>query len=348
MSDLRETVSIDVEVAGKAGASKELEVQDASTTSGPAEHPKPRKRGRPRKDYLNEIGAIYGDEKILHVYKSPKNSKNGPIVKAQCIKWDPINKRTCGAITKPRLRDLRSGHTKACTRCLRAEVYKKNCKTVLAQLSNAMIADIWEAAPFGGKKNREAVAKKFQLPIVGVIDFAAREYEEHLNSLVKNEFGVQLLRQAELHEGGVEGAAKANGLSVKAARYIIGAVKRNTKSRREALEDIASYAEWAVTKVKERETGFGSGLWRNEFTPDELRKSKGKVVGQYASLYYDCIAAQEAGLPADQAKHIQAFLDLAGFTFDERTDRKEAKLRQIRREEEREGSRAELMEKLAA
>ena len=348
MSDLRETASIDVEVAGKAGASKGLEVQNSLTTSCLAERPKPRKRGRPRKDYSNEIGAIYGDEKILHVYKSPKNSKNGPIVKAQCIKWDPIKKRMCGAITKPRLRDLRSGHTKACTRCLRSEVYKENCITVLAQLSKAAIADIWEAAPFGGMKDREAVAKKFRLPIVGVIDFAAREYEKRLDSLVENEFGVQLLRQAELHEGGVEGAAKANGLSVKAARYIIGAVKRKTQSRREELADIACYAEWVVSKVKERETGFGSELWRNEFTRDELRQSKGKVVGQYASLYYDCVAVQEANLPADEARHCKDFLDLATFTFGERTDRKEAKLRQIRREEEREGSRAELMEKLAA
>ncbi len=227
-------------------------------------------------------------------------------------------------------------------------MYKKNCMAVLAQLSKATIADIWEAAPFGGKKNREAVAKKFQLPIVGVIDFADREYEEHLDSLVENEFGVQLLQQAELHEGGVEGAAKSNGLSVKAARYIIGAVKRKTKRRREDLVNIAIHAEWVVSKVKERETGFGSGLRRNEFTPNELRKSKGRVVGQYASLYYDCIAAQAADLPADEAKHCKDFLDLATLTFGNRTDRKEAKLREIRREEERERSRAELMMELAA
>ncbi len=69
MSNLRKTVSINVEVADKASASTELGVEDTSTTPGLAEHHKPRKRGRPRKDYSYEIGAIYGDEKILESAK---------------------------------------------------------------------------------------------------------------------------------------------------------------------------------------------------------------------------------------------------------------------------------------
>jgi len=212
---------------------------------------------------------------------------------------------------------------------LRAEVYSQLSEAGVAKLSETEIARIW-AARFGGK-NREAVAKEFDLPL-GVIDFAFRNYQRQLESLISSESGIQLAQQAGLRGVGIAGVAKAKGLSFEAARYVIGAVKNKAKHRREKLADIAIYAEWVVSRVKGREAGFGSEFRRNEFTPDELLKSKGKVVGQYAPLYDDCVVAQSADLPADEAKHVTEFLDLVRYTFDQRTQRRESHLHQVQRE----------------
>jgi len=288
---------------------------------------KPRKVGRPRKNYDDEIGAKYHYLRILLVYKRGRSKRAGPKVKARCL--------LCKRTTTPRLRDVRSGHTKACPKCYRSKVFKRNCQRVVDErLSDAQLSDIWVGHFLG--RSREDLGRDFRWPWA-IIDFAIRKYQTWIDALIESEAGVELLQAIRSRGEETDLIAIEYNLPIEAVRYVAKAVQNKQRSLALKEQRTDEDAEWVVQRIETRSRNWNEGHYPREFTPEELRlKKDGSVRGRYSDLYSDCIAS--LAISGDEGRRTphERFIELAEMTFTNRTKRqKTVAIRKLKEEQDK-------------
>jgi hypothetical protein len=293
-----------------------------------------RGRGRPRKDYSSEVGKVYFNLKILSVIDGP-TAKDGVMVQAQCL--------ACPKMSVLRLRDARRGHSKTC-RCGQVAQYKKYCDRKASACNPGKVATIWTMRR---ESSREQVIERLRME-PGVVDACIRRYQKELEILAEGKEGQKLYRMAQRPGVGYDGAAKAFGLGLTAARYVID--RFQTNARKQAMETrkriewalkVASRAARVQEDIETREPNwpppfksrafgregekyhvpYARRIRKNEFSSKEFRASKGEVEGQYARLYLACLSARSAAIDDTYVRDLDNFISLADNTLRARAER---------------------------
>jgi hypothetical protein len=273
-------------------------------------------------DYDDLINTIYPGSflNILKVIRDRKDTKNGPKAVARCL--------LCNRNTIARLRDIQTGHTGACKKCLRSKIFKKNCEEAVARMPAEQIAEIWDLGY--SKHNRMQLSKQFRCAAAH-IDFAKRQHQRGLDEIAAGEKGIAIYREVRM-TGNAKRVATRHGLSLNALRYIDSEIR--SKLREVGYK--VQYARFMMDQVRNRDTSWGSGNRKNEFTRQELRIEKGVVKGEASEVYELRNSRYLDLLNQDERKILNEFFAIAKYTLKNRTDRRKTGAREaIKRKKEK-------------
>jgi hypothetical protein len=191
------------------------------------------------------------------------------------------------------------------------------------------------------KQSRPATAAEYGLH-PAVVDEAQRQYQAKLDGFVIELYRI-VSEQAEGMHRPIADIAAGFELHAEATRYVIASTLHRIKKaelEEECAKDEAKAAADRAGRVL-AEVALTSGWssrwprsrrWRNELTKKELRRTrKGEILGELAGFYTRCRKVDRSLLSQDQKAKIDAFLNLAGTTFENRRDRQLAAIREEKR-----------------
>jgi hypothetical protein len=281
-----------------------------------------RKPGRPTVDHTCEIGATYFSRLILSIHPG-RSGKDGPKAEASCL--------LCGVVTISRLRDIKDGSSKSCG-CLKVESYLARCRRILAKLNPDVPQICWTQHLTGASRDEIQAAHGYGLPI---IDEAIRQYQAEVDGLISNGTAGKVYLAA-LLPAGTAGAAEAFGLPLLTCRYLVQAVGRRSTVRGvdpyenfTAQDGLARYSEYLCETVAERKQDWSiRGSYPGEMNRQELRRSKGKLIGTEAENYLMARAMLRGKLDAYVLNRLTEFVNLAKDTLAARKSRRKAMARQ--------------------
>ena len=297
------------------------------------------KRGRPRQDFSQHVGYVGPLGLIIEgIRETGPRAREGPHVDAVCLR--------CGEHSKPRLRDVLSGHSKS-GGCRKKECFLAFCDRVVAGLDESVPAGVW-ACRYAGM-TRTATAAKFNLAYP-IADAALRKYQTKLDAMIAEGVAEKIHEQASQPHWDIVSAAGRFSLTPEAGRYLTFNAKNRMKAakagatrapqiareaakypnapvgsiERDAQEHIsgcASNAAWVVEKVEKRRNSW-SVARPGELSKEELKKIKGEPAGKLAWLYSQCsLLLEDITVPPGCREDIQMFVDLANSTLDNRRGR---------------------------
>ena len=287
------------------------------------------KRGRPRQDYSEEICREYNGCVVESIVDSPRTGV-GVEVMARCPH--------CGKLFRTRLRRLRLGETTSCG-CVKKRNYRNYLNRQVSRLAPEVVAGCWISRYM--KQSRPATAAEYGLH-PAVVDEAQRQYQAKLDGFVIELYRI-VSEQAEGMHRPIADIAAGFELHAEATRYVIASTLHRIKKaelEEECAKDEAKAAADRAGRVL-AEVALTSGWssrwprsrrWRNELTKKELRRTrKGEILGELAGFYTRCRKVDRSLLSQDQKAKIDAFLNLAGTTFENRRDRQLAAIREEKR-----------------
>jgi hypothetical protein len=157
----------------------------------------------------------------------------------------------------------------------------------------------------------------------GHVDFTIRDYQRKLDAFEAAGLGVSIYRQASLPGQSLRDAAVSANVPLVAAQYLLKATVNKMRSTAEFAGHIASAAGRALLAVEGRGDAWNSGMRGNEFTADELRSSRGSILGKHSGLYKDCKTISFGMVSVDQWGDVQDFIRMAESTLAKRIVRKQ-------------------------
>jgi hypothetical protein len=278
------------------------------------------KRGRPQKDYTWEIGEVYNRSRITAIVPGPR-AGTGVRVEAVCL--------DCPKEFTARLSYLKSGKTKTCG-CLKKENYKAHLAKLVAKMSPEDIAGCWEDR-YSGLSRRDAARPRKIAP--STLDEAVRTYQLKLDALLNDGTAVRIYRTILLPGSDLKKIGAQYGLGAVTTQYLVKVIARKVHDNEVRKDYVATNCAWEVSNATERKTWeFGRP---RELSREQLRRVKGKLIGQLAGLYRDAELLLAGNLTPEYRRDMMQFIELADDTLKNRLDRRDAKVRKIFKDRDR-------------
>jgi hypothetical protein len=278
-------------------------------------------RGRPQKDYSCEIGRTYQRARITAIVPGLR-AGTGVKVVAECL--------DCKQTFTARLSYLKSGKTKTCG-CLKKANYRKWLGELVARMSPEAIAGCW-GDRFRGVERK--VAAKLRKVARATFDEAVRTYQEILDTMLEDGTAIQIFRTVQLPGSDMLKVGAKFGLGAEAVQYLVKSIAYKLGLKADHEYGIAAHCAMVTDEVEDRKD------WTiarpGEFSRDELRRSKGRIIGRLARLYRDAELLLAGSLQPNHRRDMMAFIELANDTLASRLARQKAHARRAIVERERE------------
>ncbi len=260
------------------------------------------KRGRPKKDRTNLIGAQFNQLRIIGIRKNDRSGH--PMCRTKCL--------VCSKETSKRLDDVCKGRAKTCE-CGSKQAFKDYMNAKIESLPSREIERIWCAVQDASNTASAAGTLKLSRYVVG---FAARKRQNFLDNLPD----AQKQKIWEAAQGTkLRSVGEQFDLRGRSVAYLV--FKRQNPILHPKLDkaDLYHYLAFLKSQIETRIPEDGEKWFRpHEFTSRELKKKRnGTVVGDYADLYNHLVRYPKLQeLEPRLAKLISWFLDEADETFE--------------------------------